>query len=210
MEGPGMESREGTRKRDKKGGRRRVSKGVSKEKGPGRWPRAYRSLWPPTATFRARVHSLHSFYSTCCRSLVFYSPDFCISRICSVLSCSDFLDSYVLISDRFSWARVCSVCSFCLRVVIDPCVMLLLALLRCLFVRWGGAAHRLFHGMPASTCDPKPVWVHRMVSYSCMFAHGGTLPEGSMPKQHLTRTTPHQNGTSPERHLAGGQWARLR
>jgi len=176
MEGPGMESREGTRKRDKEGGRRRVSKGVSKEKGPGRRPRAYRSLWPPTATFHARVHSLHSFYSTCCRSLVFYSPDFSISGICSVLVYSDFLDSYVLISDRFSWARVCSVRSFCLRVLIDP----------------------------------KPVWVHRMVSYSCMFAHGGTLPEGSMPKQHLTGTTPHQNGTSPERHLVGGQRARLR
>jgi len=59
-------------------------------------------------------------------------------------------------------------------------------------------------------CDPKPVWVHGMVSYSCMFAHGGTLPEGSMPKQHLTGTASHQNGTSPERHLAGGQRVGLR
>jgi len=31
-----------------------------------------------------------------------------------------------------------------------------------------------------------------------MFAHGGTLPDGSMPKQHLTGTAPHWNGTSPE------------
>jgi len=59
-------------------------------------------------------------------------------------------------------------------------------------------------------CDPKPVWVHGMVSYSCMFAHGGMLPEGSMLKQHLTGMAPHQNGTLPERHLAGGQRAGLR
>jgi len=63
---------------------------------------------------------------------------------------------------------------------------------------------------PIGLCDPKPVWVHWMVSYSCMFAHGGTLPECSMPKKHLTGTAPHQNGTSPERHLAGGQRAGLR
>jgi len=42
-----------------------------------------------------------------------------------------------------------------------------------------------------------------------MFAHGGMLPEGSMLKQHLTGTAPHQNGTLPERHLAGGQRAGL-
>jgi len=28
------------------------------------------------------------------------------------------------------------------------------------------------------------------VSYKCMFAHGGTLPDSSVPKQHLTGTAP--------------------
>jgi len=34
------------------------------------------------------------------------------------------------------------------------------------------------------------------VSYKCMFAHGGTLPDSSVPKQHLT-------GTAPCRRTAG-------
>jgi len=31
-----------------------------------------------------------------------------------------------------------------------------------------------------------------MVSYRCVFAHDGMLPDGSMPKQHLTGTAPRQ------------------
>jgi len=52
-------------------------------------------------------------------------------------------------------------------------------------------------------CDPKPVWVHGMVSYSaCLLTvarcRRAACRNSTSPERHLTGTAPHRNGTLPE------------